>query len=82
MAGIDGDDGKVARAKAIGETLHTAFWAKERGGYNLELGVEQVYTSLCGLGQHGPPGALRGRPRCPLAEDGSGERQRAEIDHG
>lgn len=45
MAAIDGDKGKIARARAIGDALHTAFWGKERGGYNLEMGVEQVYTS-------------------------------------
>jgi hypothetical protein len=45
MAGVDGDDGKIARARAIGDALHTSFWGRDRGGYNLELGVEQVYTS-------------------------------------
>jgi hypothetical protein len=45
MAGIDGDQGRVVRARAIGESMHTAFWGREKGGYNLEAGVEQVYTS-------------------------------------
>jgi hypothetical protein len=45
MAAIDGDQDKIRRARAIGESLHTSFWGKERGGYNLEMGVEQVYTS-------------------------------------
>lgn len=45
MAAIDGDPNRVTRAKAVGESMHTAFWARERGGYNLEAGVEQVFTS-------------------------------------
>ena len=36
---------RIARAKAIGDAMHTAFWSRDRGGYNLEAGVEQVYTS-------------------------------------
>ena len=44
-ARIDGDVGRLARARAIGAALHVAFWSRERGGYNLEAGVEQVYTS-------------------------------------
>jgi hypothetical protein len=42
---MDGNPERARRAKAIGEALHTAFWNRERGGYNLEAGVEQVYTS-------------------------------------
>lgn len=42
---LDGNQDRVARAKAIGDSLHTAFWHRERGGYNLEAGVEQVFTS-------------------------------------
>jgi uncharacterized protein YyaL (SSP411 family) len=45
LAATDGDQGHVVRAKAIGDSLHTSFWARNGGGYNLELGVEQVYTS-------------------------------------
>ena len=29
----------------IAPILHAQFWNPERGGYNLELGIEQVYTS-------------------------------------
>jgi hypothetical protein len=45
VAKLDGSQDRVARARAIGDSLHTAFWSRERGGYNLEAGVEQVYTS-------------------------------------
>lgn len=45
MARIDGDGGRVARARAIGDALHATFWNGSRGGYNLEAGVDQVYTS-------------------------------------
>jgi uncharacterized protein YyaL (SSP411 family) len=45
MAAIDGDQARLGRARAIGSSLHGSFWGRERGGYNLELGVEQVYTS-------------------------------------
>jgi hypothetical protein len=45
VAAIDGDAARIARARAVGEALHAAFWNRERGGYNLEAGVEQVYTS-------------------------------------
>ena len=44
-AGIDGDAGRLSRARSMGAALHVAFWNREQGGYNLELGVEQVYTS-------------------------------------
>ena len=44
-ATIDGDAGRLDRARAVGDALHTAFWGRERGGYNLEAGIEQVYTS-------------------------------------
>ena len=42
---IDGNRDRITRARAVGESLHTAFWGRERGSYNLEAGVEQVYTS-------------------------------------
>ncbi len=45
VAPLDGNQDRIARARAIGDALHTAFWSRERGGYNLEAGVEQVYTS-------------------------------------
>jgi hypothetical protein len=44
-ADLDGDAGRLARARAIGDPAHVAFWSRERGGYNLEAGIEQVYTS-------------------------------------
>ena len=39
------EPGRLARAREIGRALHVAFWGQERGGYNLEAGIEQVYTS-------------------------------------
>ena len=42
---LDGNGDRVARARAMGDALHTAFWNRERGGYNLESDVEQVYVS-------------------------------------
>ena len=45
IAKLDGIKDRVARARAIGDSMHTAFWSRERGGYNLEAGVEQVFTS-------------------------------------
>jgi hypothetical protein len=45
VAQLDGNQDRIARARAIGDSMHTAFWSRERGGYNLEAGVEQVYTS-------------------------------------
>jgi hypothetical protein len=34
-----------ARARAVGRALATTFWNPERGGYNLEAGIDQVYTA-------------------------------------
>jgi uncharacterized protein YyaL (SSP411 family) len=45
VAKLDGSKDRVARARAIGDATHMAFWSRERGGYNLETGIEQVYTS-------------------------------------
>jgi hypothetical protein len=45
VAKLDGSQDRLNRARAIGDAAHTAFWNRERGGYNLEAGVEQVYTS-------------------------------------
>ncbi|MDP8924464.1 MAG: AGE family epimerase/isomerase, partial [Chloroflexota bacterium] len=39
------DPGRLSRARAIGRALPPAFWNEARGGYNLEVGVDQVYTS-------------------------------------
>jgi hypothetical protein len=43
--GLDGDPNRLRRAQAIGRATHDAFWSRSVGGYNLEAGVEQVYTS-------------------------------------
>ncbi|HZO28899.1 MAG TPA: hypothetical protein VFH48_23240, partial [Chloroflexota bacterium] len=45
VAQLDGNKDRIARARVIGDAMHTAFWSRERGGYNLEAGVEQVFTS-------------------------------------
>jgi hypothetical protein len=42
---LDGDPNRLARAQAIGRAIQDAFWSPNLGGYNLEAGVEQVYTS-------------------------------------
>jgi hypothetical protein len=42
---LDGDQNRLARAEAIAHATHAAFWSQPLGGYNLEAGVEQVYTS-------------------------------------
>jgi hypothetical protein len=45
VAKLDGNKDRIARARAIGDATHSAFWNRERAGYNLEAGIEQVYTS-------------------------------------
>jgi hypothetical protein len=42
---LDRGADRLARARDVGRALHEAFWNAERGGYNLEAGVEQVFTS-------------------------------------
>jgi uncharacterized protein YyaL (SSP411 family) len=42
---LDGDPGRVARARDVGSAIQPAFWSNELGGYNLEAGVPQVFTS-------------------------------------
>jgi hypothetical protein len=42
---LDGDADRLARARDVGRALHEAFWNRARGGYNLEAGIEQVFTS-------------------------------------
>jgi uncharacterized protein YyaL (SSP411 family) len=42
---LDGNPVRLDRARAIGKAMHTAFWGHERGGYNLQAGVEQVFAS-------------------------------------
>jgi uncharacterized protein YyaL (SSP411 family) len=42
---LDGDLGRVARAHDVGRAIKPTFWSDQLGGYNLEAGVPQVYTS-------------------------------------
>jgi Glycosyl hydrolase family 76 len=43
---LDRDAGRLERARAMGASLTRAFWSEELGGFNLEAGVEQVYTGF------------------------------------
>ena len=45
-SGLDGDPNRLARAQGIGRAVQSTFWGQERGGYNLEAGIEQVYTAF------------------------------------
>ena len=42
---LDGDQVRLTRARDVGSALHAAFWSTDRRGYNLEAGVDQVFTS-------------------------------------
>jgi hypothetical protein len=42
---LDGNQDRLTRAQAIARATQAAFWSQSLGGYNLEAGVEQVYTS-------------------------------------
>jgi hypothetical protein len=42
---LDGDANRLARAQALARAAQAAFWSNPLGGYNLEAGVEQVYSS-------------------------------------
>ena len=42
---LDGDASRLARAEGIGHATHDAFWSPDLGGYKLEAGIDQVYTS-------------------------------------
>ena len=44
-ARLDGEPGRLVRARELGRALHRDFWSQHGGGYNLQAGVEQVYTS-------------------------------------
>jgi len=44
-AQLDGDPNRLARAQAVGHAAQAAFWSSDLGGYNLEAGIEQVFTS-------------------------------------
>lgn len=44
-APLDGDPRHRERARAIGRAVPPTFWNQARGGYNLEAGIEQVYTA-------------------------------------
>lgn len=51
---LDGDVGRLARARDVGAAIPGAFWSDELGGYNLEAGVQQVFASYAawtGLGE-------------------------------
>jgi Glycosyl hydrolase family 76 len=45
-SGLDGDPGRRVRARAVGEAVPVAFGSRGRDGYNLEVGIEQVYTAF------------------------------------
>ena len=42
---LDGDYGRLERARAVGDALHSTFSSTVLGGYNLQAGLEQVFTS-------------------------------------
>jgi hypothetical protein len=42
---LDGDPGRLERARGVGDALHSTFSSTVLGGYNLQAGVEQVFTS-------------------------------------
>jgi uncharacterized protein YyaL (SSP411 family) len=42
---LDADHTHLERARAVGDALHSAFTSTRLGGYNLQAGVEQVFTS-------------------------------------
>jgi hypothetical protein len=42
---LDADLSRLERARALGEAVHSTFTSKELGGYNLQAGLEQVFTS-------------------------------------
>ena len=42
---IDADQNRLARARDVARSMQTAFWSGDLGGYNLEAGVDQVFTS-------------------------------------
>ena len=42
---LDGDPARLDRARDVGRALHRDFWGAERGGYNLQARVGQVYAS-------------------------------------
>ncbi len=42
---LDGDQNRLARARDVGRAVQAAFWSSDRGGYNLESGIDQVYAS-------------------------------------
>lgn len=44
--GLDGDPGRPQRARDVGAALNSVFWSDELGGFNLEAGIQQVYTGF------------------------------------
>lgn len=45
VARLDGDLGRLERAREVGAAVHEAFWNEEHGGYNLVAGVDHVFAS-------------------------------------
>jgi hypothetical protein len=42
---LDADSNRLSRARDVARAVQSAFWSADLGGYNLEAGVDQVYTS-------------------------------------
>ena len=42
---LDGDPGRRSRARAVAAAIGPTFWSDALGGYTLEAGIEQVFTS-------------------------------------
>jgi hypothetical protein len=42
---LDGDPNRLTRARAVGQAVQDSFWEPYRGGYNLQAGIDQVYTA-------------------------------------
>ncbi|HEV7666747.1 MAG TPA: glycoside hydrolase family 76 protein [Chloroflexota bacterium] len=42
---LDNDQNRLARARDVGRATQATFWSAELGGYNLEAGIDQVFTS-------------------------------------
>jgi len=43
--GLDSDQNRLSRARDVARSTQSAFWSEGLGGYNLEAGVDQVFTS-------------------------------------
>ena len=42
---LDGDESRLNRARDVGRATQGLFWSVDLGGYNLEAGIDQVFTS-------------------------------------